>query len=40
MIRSFAPGAALSKADALTQHDSLTPVGGAEALPTKTQAPQ
>jgi len=40
MIRTFAPGAALSKADALTQHDSLTPVGGAEALPTKTQAPQ
>ena len=36
MIRTFAPGAALSRADALTQHDSLAPVGGPEALPTKT----
>jgi type VII secretion protein EccB len=35
LIRVFAPGAALSRDDALTQHDTLAPVGGAEALPTK-----
>lgn len=40
MIQTFAPGAALSRADALTQHDSLAPVGGAEELPTKTEPPQ
>ena len=28
LIRVFAPGPALSRADALTQHDTLTPVGG------------
>lgn len=36
LIRVFAPGPALSRSDALTQHDSLTPVVGAEALPTET----
>jgi type VII secretion protein EccB len=36
LIRVYAPGAALSRPDALTQHDTLAPVGGAEALPTKT----
>jgi type VII secretion protein EccB len=40
MIRTFAPGAALSRDDALTQHDTLAPVGGPEALPTKTGVPQ
>jgi hypothetical protein len=34
LIRVFAPGPALSRADAMTQHDTLTPVVGAEALPT------
>jgi len=34
LIRVFAPGPALTRPDALTQHDSLTPVVGAEALPT------
>lgn len=34
LIRTFAPGPALSRQDALTQHDTLAPVGGAEALPT------
>ena len=34
LIRLLAPGAPLSRADALTQHDTLTPVVGAEALPT------
>ena len=33
LIRLLAPGAPLSRADALTQHDTLTPVVGAEALP-------
>ena len=36
LIRAFAPGPALSREDALTAHDTLAPVGGAEALPTKT----
>ncbi|KPN47688.1 type VII secretion protein EccB [Mycobacterium intracellulare] len=36
LIRAFAPGPALSREDALTQHDSLAPAGGAEALPTKS----
>ena len=36
LIRAFAPGPALSHEDALTQHDTLAAVGGAEALPTKT----
>src|SRR5262249_4773708 len=35
LIRVFAPGPALARADALTQHDTLTPVVAAEALPTK-----
>jgi type VII secretion protein EccB len=35
LIRTFAPGPALTRADALTQHDSLAPVVGAEALPTR-----
>jgi len=34
LIRVFATGPALSRADAMTQHDTLTPVVGAEALPT------
>jgi hypothetical protein len=34
-IRVFAPGPALSRQDALTQHDSLTPAMGAETLPTR-----
>jgi type VII secretion protein EccB len=33
LIRVFAPGPALSKQDAMTQHDTLAPVGSAEALP-------
>jgi type VII secretion protein EccB len=33
LIRVFAPGPALSRQDAMTQHDTLTPVGAAEALP-------
>jgi type VII secretion protein EccB len=36
LIRVFAPGPALSRADALTQHDTMAPAGGAEALPTGT----
>jgi type VII secretion protein EccB len=32
LIRVFAPGPALDHADAMTQHDSLTPPGGSEAL--------
>lgn len=36
LIRTFAPGPALSRTDALTQHDTLEPVAGAETLPTKT----
>jgi type VII secretion protein EccB len=35
LIQVFAPGAALSREDALTQHDTLAPVVGAEELPTK-----
>ena len=35
LIRVFAPGPALSRADAMTQHDTLTPVVGAELLPTR-----
>jgi hypothetical protein len=35
LIRVFAPGPALSRDDAMTQHDSLVPVVGAEALPTQ-----
>jgi type VII secretion protein EccB len=38
LIRVFAPGPALSRADAMTQHDSLTPVVGAENLPTRSAA--
>jgi type VII secretion protein EccB len=38
LIRVFAPGPALSRADAMTQHDTLTPVVGAEALPTSGAA--
>ena len=36
LIRAFAPGPALSREDALTQHDTLAAPAGAEALPTKT----
>lgn len=36
LIRVYAPGAALSHTDATTIHDTFAPVGGAEALPTKT----
>ena len=36
LIRVFAPGPALSRADAMTQHDTLAPVVGAEALETGT----
>jgi type VII secretion protein EccB len=32
LIRVFAPGPALDRLDAMTQHDSLTPPAGAEAL--------
>jgi type VII secretion protein EccB len=38
LIRVFAPGPALTRKDALTQHDTLTPVVGAEALPTPSAA--
>ncbi|MDA2893400.1 type VII secretion protein EccB [Mycolicibacterium sp. BiH015] len=38
LIRVFAPGPALTRADALTQHDTLTPLVGAEALPTQAAA--
>jgi type VII secretion protein EccB len=34
LIRTLAPGATLSRQDALTQHNTLAPVVGAEALPT------
>lgn len=40
LIRVFAAGPALSRDEALTQHDTLTPVAGAETLPTKTGGPQ
>ena len=33
LIRTLAPGPALSRQDALTQHDTLSPVRGPEALP-------
>jgi hypothetical protein len=36
LIRTLAPGSALSRKDALTQHDTLPPVRGAEAVPTET----
>ncbi|BBZ15019.1 type VII secretion protein EccB [Mycobacterium branderi] len=36
LIRVFAPGPALSKQAAMTQHDTLAPVTGAEALPTQS----
>lgn len=36
LIRTLAPGPALSRQDALTQHDTLSPVVGAEAIPTST----
>jgi type VII secretion protein EccB len=36
LIRVFAPGPALSRADAMTQHDTLAPVVGAEVLPTRS----
>jgi type VII secretion protein EccB len=39
LIRVFAPGPALSRADAMTQHDTLTPVVGSEALPTQGAQP-
>ena len=35
LIRTFPPGSTLSRQDALTQHDTLAPVIGAEALPTE-----
>ena len=35
LIRDFPPGSTLSRQDALTQHDTLAPVIGAEALPTE-----
>jgi type VII secretion protein EccB len=35
LIRVFAAGPALSREDALTQHDTLAVVAGSEALPTK-----
>jgi hypothetical protein len=34
LIQLFARGPALSRQDAMTQHDTLTPVGAAEALPS------
>jgi hypothetical protein len=36
LIRVFAPGPALSRDDALVQHDTLAPPVGAEALQTKS----
>jgi type VII secretion protein EccB len=39
LIRVFAPGPALTRTDALTQHDTLTPVVGAETLPTQGAQP-
>jgi len=39
LIRVFAPGPALTRADAMTQHDTLAPVVGAEALPTQRAGP-
>jgi type VII secretion protein EccB len=39
LIRVFAPGPALSRPDAMTQHDTLTPVVGSEALPTQGAQP-
>ncbi|MDG4667956.1 type VII secretion protein EccB [Mycobacterium sp. 236(2023)] len=38
LIRVFAPGPALTRADALTQHDTLAPLVGSEALPTQAAA--
>jgi type VII secretion protein EccB len=35
LIRVFAPGPALSRTDAMTEHDSLAPAVGAEALQTQ-----
>jgi hypothetical protein len=35
LIRVFAPGPALDRQDAMTQHDSLAPPAGAEALVTR-----
>jgi type VII secretion protein EccB len=35
LIAVYSPGPALTRADALTQHDSLGPVAGAEPLPTR-----
>ena len=37
LIRTLAPGPALSRTDALTQHDTLAPARGAEAVPTSTE---
>jgi type VII secretion protein EccB len=39
LIRVFAPGPALSRPYAMTQHDTLTPVVGSEALPTQRAQP-
>ena len=39
LIRTLAPGAALSHEDAMTQHDSVAPVAGAAALTTKAPGP-
>ncbi|WP_071286285.1 type VII secretion protein EccB [Mycolicibacterium llatzerense] len=39
LIRTLAPGAALSREDAMTQHDSVAPVAGAAALTTKAPGP-
>jgi type VII secretion protein EccB len=36
LIRTLAPGPALTRQDALTQHDTIAPARGAEALPTAT----
>lgn len=36
LIREFAPGPALSREDAMTQHDTLPPVNGGEAIPAKS----
>ena len=35
LIRTFAPGPALSREDAMTRHDTLAAVAGAEAVPTR-----
>ncbi|MDT5117528.1 MAG: hypothetical protein QOE30_3267 [Mycobacterium sp.] len=39
LIQVFAPGPALTRADAMTQHDTLTPLVGAEALPSQGARP-